>query len=147
MQTSMDDCTREVIETVPLVMRTIRTELRKHGAQELSVPQFRTLNYLSRNKGPSLSKVAEYIGLTLPSMSTLIDGLVNRNLATRQTHPHDRRRMTLELTDRGETILRSARRATNDYLASKLQSLSLEDQNKVTESMRILRSVFASKVM
>jgi DNA-binding MarR family transcriptional regulator len=147
MQTSMDECTREVIETVPLMMRTIRTELRKHGAQELSVPQFRTLNYLSRNKGSSLSEVAEHIGLTLPSMSTLIDGLVNRNLATRRTHPHDRRRMTLELTNRGETILGSARGATNDYLARKLQSLSLEDQNKVAESMRILRSVFGGKVM
>jgi DNA-binding MarR family transcriptional regulator len=147
MQTSMDECTREVIETVPLVMRTIRSELRKHGAQELSVPQFRTLNFLSRNKGCSLSEVAEHIGLTLPSMSTLIDGLVNRNLATRRTHPHDRRRMTLELTDRGQTILRSARDATNDYLATRLQSLSLGDQNKVAESMRILRSILAGKVL
>jgi DNA-binding MarR family transcriptional regulator len=145
MQTSMDQCTREVIETVPLVMRTIRSQLRKHGAQELSVPQFRTLSYLSRNKGPSLSEVAEHIGLTLPSMSTLIDGLVNRNLATRRTHPHDRRRMTLELTDRGETLLRSARDATNDYLARKLQSLAPADRNKVAESMRILRSIFAAR--
>jgi DNA-binding MarR family transcriptional regulator len=147
MQTSMDECTREVIETVPLVMRTIRSELRRHGAQELSVPQFRVLGFLNRNKGSSLSEVAEHIGLTLPSMSALIDGLVNRNLATRRTHPYDRRRMTLELTQRGENILRSARDATNTYLAERLQSLSREDRSKVAESMRILRSVFAGKMM
>jgi DNA-binding MarR family transcriptional regulator len=147
MQTTMDECIREVIETVPLVMRIIRGELRRHGAQELSVPQFRVLGFLSRNKGSSLSEVAEHIGLTLPSMSTLVDGLVNRNLATRRTHPHDRRRMTLELTDRGETILRSARNATNDYLATKLRSLSSQDRTRVTESMHILRSVFAEKIV
>ena len=145
MRSSMDECTREVLETVPSVMRVIRNELRKHRAQELSVPQFRTLNFLSRNKGASLSEVAEHIGLTLPSMSTLVDGLVTRNFAVRRTHPRDRRRVTLELTDRGHMILRSARDATRDYLAQKLESISLEDRSKVAESMRILRSIFAEK--
>lgn len=145
IRSSMDECTREVLETVPSVMRVIRSELRKHRARELSVPQFRTLNFLSRNKGASLSEVAEHIGLTLPSMSTLVDGIVTRNFAVRRTHPHDRRRVTLELTDRGQMILRSARDATRDYLAQKLESISLEDRSKVAESMRILRSIFAEK--
>lgn len=109
LRSSMDECTREVLESVPSVMRVIRSELRKHRARELSVPQFRTLNFLSRNKGASLSEVAEHIGLTLPSMSTLVDGLVTRNFAVRRTHPHDRRRVTLELTNSGQMILRSAR--------------------------------------
>lgn len=146
MRSSIDECAREVLDTVPPVMRVIRSELRRHGARELSVPQFRTLNFLSRNKGASLSEVAEHIGLTLPSMSTLIDGLVTRNFAVRRTHPDDRRRMTLELTDRGQTTLRSAREATQDYLAELLESLSQEDRNTVIKSMRILRSIFAQKV-
>jgi DNA-binding MarR family transcriptional regulator len=145
IRSSMDECTREVLESVPSVMRVIRSELRKHRAQELSVPQFRTLNFLNRNKGASLSEVADHIGLTLPTMSTLVDGLVTRNLAVRRTHPRDRRRVTLELTDRGQMILRSARDATRDYLAQKLESISLEDRRKVAESMRILRSIFAEK--
>jgi DNA-binding MarR family transcriptional regulator len=147
MRSSMDECAREVLETVPPVMRVIRSELRKHGARELSVPQFRTLNFLSGHKGTSLSEVAEHIGLTLPSMSTLIDGLVTRNFAVRRTHPNDRRRMTLELTERGQSTLRRARVATQEYLAELLESLSPDDRNTVTKSMRILRSIFAEKVM
>jgi DNA-binding MarR family transcriptional regulator len=142
----MDECAREVLENVPLVMRAIRRELREHGARELSVPQFRTLSFLNRNKGASLSEVAEHIGLTLPSMSTLIDGLVMRNFAVRRTHPRDRRRMTLELTDRGQTTLRTAREATQDHLAQLIQHLSQEDRNTVAKSMRILRSIFGEKV-
>jgi hypothetical protein len=42
-------------------------------------------------------------------------------------------------------ILRSARDATGDYLAQKLESISLEDRRKVAESMRILRSIFAEE--
>ena len=146
MRTSMDECARGVLETVPLVMRVIRGELRKHGARELSVPQFRTLNFLSGHKGASLSEVAEHIGLTLPSMSTLVDGLVTRNFAVRRTHADDRRRVTLELTERGQSTLRTARDATQDYLAEQLETLSSEDRNTVTKSMHVLRSVFEEKI-
>jgi DNA-binding MarR family transcriptional regulator len=146
IQSSIDECAKEILETVPLVMRTIRHELRKHAAKELSVAQFRTLNFLSRHRGASLSEVAEHIGLTLPTMSTLIDGLVIRNFAVRKTHPKDRRRMLLELTDRGQATLRTARDATRDYLAGLLEPLSSDDRTTVVRSMGILSSILEKEV-
>jgi len=71
---SLDECARQVLETVPLVMRTVRAEMRRRRTADLSVPQFRTLNFLNRQAGASLSQVAEHIGLTLPSMSLLVEG-------------------------------------------------------------------------
>jgi DNA-binding MarR family transcriptional regulator len=146
MRSTIDECAREVLETVPLVMRAIRSELREHGAKELSVPQFRTLNFLSGHKGASLSEVADHIGLTLPSMSTLMEGLVTRSFAVRRTDPEDRRRVTLELTDRGHSTLRTARDATQDHLAGLLETLSSEDRGTITRSMRILKSIFAERL-
>ena len=146
MQSSIDECAKQILETVPLVMRSIRSELRKHASKELSVPQFRTLSFLSRRKGASLSEVAGHIGLTLPTMSTLIDGLVIRNFAVRRTHPKDRRRMILELTDRGQATLRSARDAAQTYLAELIEPLSAEERITVVNSMRILGSIFEKKV-
>jgi DNA-binding MarR family transcriptional regulator len=140
---SPEGCAREVLEAVPLAMRAIREHLRKHGARILSVPQFRTLLFLSRHKGTSLSDVAEHIGLTLPSMSTLIDGLVDRNYAVRRTDPDDRRRMTLTLTERGETTLKSSRQATQTYLAEQLNRLPETDRKTIVTAMQILRQVFA----
>ena len=67
---------RELMEVVPLVMRTFRAEMRGSRANDLSVPQFRALGFVHRKPGTSLSDVAEHIGLALPSMSKLIDGLV-----------------------------------------------------------------------
>lgn len=140
---SPEGCAREVLEAVPLAMRAIREHLRKHGARILSVPQFRTLLFLSRNRGASLSDVAEHIGLTLPSMSTLIDGLVDRNYAMRRTAPDDRRRMTLTLTERGEATLQSSRQATQAYLAEQLSRLPETDRKTILTAMQILRQVFA----
>ena len=56
---------------------------------------------LNRNQGASLSEVAEHVGLTLPSVSKMVDGLVTRGLLTRATDPGDRRRLTLSLTPAG----------------------------------------------
>ena len=139
---SLDQCAREVLETVPLVMRTVRAEMRRHRAADLSVPQFRTLNFLNRQAGASLSQVAEHIGLTLPSMSLLVDGLVERKLISRNTHDTDRRRITLTLTARGQSVLEAAHGATQAALAEKLAALSAQDRTLVVQAMRALRPIF-----
>lgn len=146
VQSSTGECAREVLDVVPLAMRVIRTQLRKHGAREVSVPQFRTLAYLNRNEGTSLSDVAEHIGLTLPSMSVLVDGLVSRGLIVRQTHPEDRRRMTLGLTERGRKKLRMAREATASYLEEKLGTLSGAERGTLIQAMQVLREVFTKAI-
>lgn len=142
MPISPDECAREVLDVVPLIMRTIRAEMRRHRAPGVSVPHFRALAFLNRNEGASLSEVAEYIGLTLPSMSTLIDGLVTRELVTRQTAPTDRRRVTLALTARGKSTLEAARRDTQARLAEILAALSSAERTTVVQALQALRAVF-----
>jgi DNA-binding MarR family transcriptional regulator len=128
---------------VPLVFRVIRAELRKHGAKEMSVPQYRTLNFVYRNEGASLSEVCDYIGLTLSTMSTLIEGLVAGGFITRRTDPEDRRRMILTLTEAGRARLQSAHAATMAYLEERLSQLPASDRATITLSMRMLRELFA----
>jgi len=146
LQGAPDECAHEVLDVVPLAMRLIRKKLREHGAQFLSVPQFRTLLFISSNKGASLSEVADHIGLTLPSMSALVDGLVTRNFVVRRTRPEDRRRVDLTLTERGETTLRSARNATQDYLKVRFSGLSESERGTILKGMKILRRILSEKV-
>jgi MarR family transcriptional regulator for hemolysin len=146
IQTSIGACGREVLDVVPLAMRAIRAQLRKHGAKEVSVPQFRTLAYLNRHEGTSLSDVAEHIGLTLPSMSALVDSIVMKGLVIRQTHPEDRRRMTLALTERGRATLRVAHEAAASYLEKKIGQLSATERATVIEAMQVLKRIFRKAV-
>jgi DNA-binding MarR family transcriptional regulator len=142
MTTSPDACAQEILEVVPAVMRTIRSEMRRHRTADLSVPQFRTLAFINGKVDASLSDVAEHIGLTLPSMSKIVDGLVVRKFVTRQTHPVDRRRMTLALTARGLTALQASRDATRACLAEDLAGLTERQRDTVAQAMEILRPVF-----
>ena len=142
MKASTDDCAHAILEVTPAIMRTIRTEMRNHRTSDLSIPQFRTLAFIDNNVGPSLSDVAGHIGLTLPSMSKIVDGLVVRKLITREVASSDRRRITLALTSRGQTLLKVARDATKDCLADRLQSLSPADRVLVINALDTLRPIF-----
>jgi DNA-binding MarR family transcriptional regulator len=142
MPVSPEECAHQVLDVVPLVMRAIRAEMRRH-ALDLSVPQFRVLTYLNRAEGASLSAVAEHNGLRRPSMSKMIDGLVARGLVTRQTCPTDRRYVTLALTARGRSALESARQATQACLAQALASLPAAERAGVARAMQALHLVFA----
>lgn len=145
MPTTPEVCAQEMLDVVPQIMRAIRAEMRRHRTADLSVPQFRTLAFIDRGDQPSLSAVAEHIGLTLPSMSKIVDGLVARKLVTRETHPADRRRLVLALTRSGQTALATSRRATRACLAEDLATLSDAERANIVRALETLRPLFAAK--
>jgi len=146
LEPTLDECAREVMDVVPPTMRAIREQLRKQRTEFLSVPQFRTLLFINRNRNASLSQVADAIGLTLPSMSALVDGLVKRNFVSRRTEQDDRRRINLTLTQRGESTLESARKATQQYLKDRLSNLSEQERTVVIKGLEVLRRIFIQEV-
>src|ERR1041385_8673228 len=115
----VEDTAQQMLEVVPLVMRTIRSEFRGQRSRDLSVAQFRALAFIKSNDGSSLSSLATHIGLTLPSMSKLIDGLVSRGLVARSSHQQDRRKICLQLTRAGKTELEAAYDHTQAFLVQK----------------------------
>ncbi|MDR3555260.1 MAG: MarR family winged helix-turn-helix transcriptional regulator [Syntrophobacteraceae bacterium] len=144
MAPSPDECARSVLETVPMVMRAIRQEMRSHRESGLSVPQFRVLIYLARNEGASLSEVAGHLGLTLPATSKMIDVLVARNLVSRGRAPGDRRRVALAPTELGRSSTRTAREATQSRLAERLALLAPSELSTVLSALGALGSIFSS---
>jgi DNA-binding MarR family transcriptional regulator len=84
------------------------------------------------------------MGLTLPSTSRLIDGLIARGLATREEHPADRRRVRLTTTSSGLEILQASRRGTLAYLAGKLSGVGDDEREAIVRAMETLRTVFAA---
>src|SRR3954453_17423430 len=95
-----DVCARHLLDTVPLVMRVIRQHMRRQRSG-LTVPQFRTLCFDDSTEGRSLSDAADFIGLSLPAMSRLVDGLVDNGLMERRPCEDDRRHVRLSVTRPG----------------------------------------------
>ncbi len=142
MTATTEECARELLEVVPLVMRDIRAQMRSKRTPDLTVPQFRTMVFVNRNSGSSLSEVADHIGITLPSASKLVDDLIKNDLMKREEHPADRRRVRLAVTRRGLTILQASRKATLTYLEEKLCETNSDEREAIVKAMKAMRSAF-----
>lgn len=144
MATLVEPSAREVLEVVPLVMRTIRKKFREQRTADLSLPQFRALNFISRKEGTSLSDVAEHLGLGLPTASKLVDGLVERKLIVRISDKGDRRRVCLTITPKGREKVDVAHRHTQAFLIDRMHDLSNDELETITKAMHILHGLFAA---
>lgn len=145
MEKLIDTCSRELMDTAPQIIQAIRVEMRRGRGTDISIPQFRTLGFIQRNPDSSLSNLAEHLGLTLPSVSKLVDGLVKQNLVTRRESTADRRMLTLILTKTGASIVDSARADAQENLAQKLERLSIDDLETIYQAMKLLRPIFAKQ--
>lgn len=143
---SPKSCAGEVLDTVPLIMQSIRVHMRRSRGPGISVPQFRVLTFLNRTEGASLSAAADRVGLSLPAMSRLVDGLVDRRLIRREESETDRRFVVLRLTSEGKDLVRMARAATQAHLAEALEELTPTQRAQVSAAMQTLHEVFSSKV-
>ncbi|MCJ7432875.1 MAG: MarR family transcriptional regulator [Anaerolineales bacterium] len=142
MSRPLNTCAHELIDTAPQIMQAIRVEMRRGRSCDLSIPQFRTLRFIQCNPDSSLSDLSKHLGLTLPSVSKLVDGLVKQKLVIRQESTADRRCLTLALTQAGASIVNSARASAQANLVKNLGRLSDSELEMVCQAMKLLRPIF-----
>jgi DNA-binding MarR family transcriptional regulator len=140
-----DACAALLLETVPAVMRNIRTQMRAQRTAGISVAQFRALGYVGRHAGASLSAVAEHLGLTPPATSRLVDGLVARGMMRREVSPADRRAVMLALTPEGEALQAQARAGALSALVVQVAELPEGERVALMAALRQLRALFATE--
>ena len=129
-------CARQVVETVPEIMRIIRAGVRKQGT--LSVPQVRVLSHLRRQPGSSVSELAFVLDISIPSASALVERLVKKKLVQRQDDPNERRRVLLTLTQDGENAFDEARASAQAFVSHLFEFESPEQLATISEGLSLL---------
>jgi DNA-binding MarR family transcriptional regulator len=136
------DCGRHVLDAVPTLMQFIRQIAQPRArARGVRVQQFRALAYLSRRPGDSLGDLAEYLGLTPPAASRMVDALVRRGLAVREPVPGNRRQLQLRISPEGRKLFNAAVDGTLDEVEQRLRTLSGPRRKRIVEALRDLSEV------
>lgn len=125
-------------------MRAIRREMRSAAAPTVTVPQLRTLLFVSRNPDVNLSALADHLGIGLTGASGMVDRLVRQGLLSRETDPNERRRIQLDVTPEGRARLDEAVAHTRESVNEVLAGLSPQEAAVVTEAMAVLRTRFGA---
>jgi DNA-binding MarR family transcriptional regulator len=87
---------------------------------------------------PALKPVAGGLGLSLPSVSRAVDGLVKRGLVARAEDPDDRRQRLLSLTAEGQRLAGRIMAARLEGLGQFAASLTDEERERLDDALDLL---------
>src|SRR5277367_5684400 len=121
---SGDATARELLDTLPVVMWFVRSQMRRHRSG-MSMARFRALVHINREPDAAVSNVADRLAIARATASRVVSGLVDDGFVRRApTNDADRRRIGLSLTPRGKTVLRSAQKKARESLAAEMSGMS-----------------------
>ena len=137
MQDERATLTRQVLDLQIELYRSLRPA-REWLEIDLTMPQMKVLFILDWEEAASMSKLAASLGVTLSTMTGIVDRLVEHGLLQRQENPQDRRLVLCRLTAAGAATVERLHQAGRDRLASVLSELSLSDLRTVAVGFDVL---------
>lgn len=133
---------RDILHTIPRVMRTIAAELRAAG--ELPAPAHFGLLMLLNEQPRTVTELAVMQGVSLPTMSNSITAMVERGWVRRTAPGTDRRVLVVEATAAGRAALERVRRSAEVHLAERLAPLDPAARRHLQAGLDVLQTVFAT---
>jgi DNA-binding MarR family transcriptional regulator len=132
---------RDILEIIPLVMRTVAAELRAAG--ELSAPAHFGLLSLLIERPRMLTELAALQGVSLPTMSSSISAMVEHGWVRRTAPGEDRRIVMIEATTAGRAALDRVARCAETHLAEVLAPLDVTARRRLQRGLGVLHKVFS----
>lgn len=126
------------------VARLVRAQLRRRTTPGMTLPQLRALGFVNADPDCAPSELAEYLMLSRPAVTRLLNGLVRRRLIVRRAHTADRRRLELSLTPRGKAHLEAYFEEARSIVAGRLAGLSPQDRSTVRRAVRLALPLIAT---
>jgi DNA-binding MarR family transcriptional regulator len=129
----------QIIETQRRMNRVIRERtLGSWVKLNLTVPQLKSLFYISRHGRVNLSGLASGIQVTPANVTGIVDRLVEQELLTRLPDADDRRILWLRLTGKAEALLANLREVRASEMHKILDRLSTRNLSKLARAFDML---------
>jgi DNA-binding MarR family transcriptional regulator len=124
----MSEDLREASRAVALLGRTL-----ERACADLTLAQYRVLAMVASGDARA-SKIAERLAVARPTVTAVVDGLVDRGYLRREAVPGDRRAQSIVVTDAGHTRLDEAEKAMSARLEHLLGAVT--DRGAFVRSLR-----------
>ncbi len=133
--------TPENIDIAELVMHfqdAIRKDVQAKLPESCSFIHLKTLSFIARERSPSMTEIAEYLKITSPGTTMIIDKLVEVSEIDRKADPNDRRVVRLVITEKGQKILDHGMNSVKKVISSRLALLNKSEQKQFIHILKKL---------
>lgn len=127
------------------------TRLMKHKMSftselaSLSIQQIQTLIFISHHEKVTMSDIAEYFHIELPSATSLLNKLYDQKLVRRLEDEKDRRLVLITLTNKGKDLEKIANRKRREKLRKVLSYLPEKEQSDLLNILKTLYTKLESE--
>jgi DNA-binding MarR family transcriptional regulator len=129
----------QIIEAQQRLNRVIRERTLDSWVKlNLTIPQLKSLFYISRHGRVNPSGLASGIRVTPANVTGIVDRLVEQDLLTRSADPDDRRVSWLALTDKGKTLINELREGRAQEMRRTLDRLTEEELSSAAHGFELV---------
>lgn len=122
-------------------IRLLRLLRREDDSSGLSAPRLSALSVVVFAGPLSLAELAAAEQVRPPTMSRIVDGLVEAKLVTREAKPGDRRSVSIAATAEGRHLLEAGRERRVRALTERLGRLAESERRALARGVEILERV------
>ena len=132
---------RELLRVVLMVMRTVSAELRQ-SPRPLAPAQMGGLARIAA--GPcTMSDLARYQAVSLPTISKSVAMLVRRGWVERWADKSDRRQTLVRLTPSGRRVLADMKKRSERHVAEMLAPLAVAERDALLAALSVLTRILS----
>ena len=122
-----------------LVMRTVAADMRR-SRRPLAPTQMGSLMRIATSPC-TMSDLARYQAVSLPTVSKSVDMLVRRGWVERSIDNSDRRQTMVQLTPRGRRVLADIKRRAESHVTQALLPLAAGERAQLSAILKVLARV------
>lgn len=138
MEQSKSQLIEEILDHFQRISNLERFEPKVWLDLNLTIVQLKTLFFIDSRGSTHFKNLADALGVTPPSVTGIIDRLVEQDLVSRKENPENRRTQILKVTPKGKDLLANLKEIHRGKMTSILVQLSLRD---LTELARIIKNL------
>lgn len=124
-----------------ITIQRLARRLRSERAGDISDGQFSVLCALAKEGALGLGDLSARERVTPPSMNRTVNSLVESGYATRTGSPDDGRKVLIDVTVDGQTIINETRRRRDAWFSRRLADLSPEARAALDAAAPVLREL------
>ena len=140
----MDQSIDRIIQQSVQVFRCLHSgQVQAWMNVDLTMPQLKALVCVAQSGDAASSQIARGLGVSLSTVTGIVDRLTEQGLVTRREDPEDRRITRVQATATGRDLVTRLLRYRDERLTSMLTSLSPDELETVERAFDYLASAAA----
>lgn len=131
-----------IIETFKNILTVEEKAIKRRGIKDLSMSEMHAIEAIGVGKGKTMGEVAEYLNITMGTLTAAISKLEKKGYVIRTKHPDDRRVVIASLTRKGVLAEKIHRNFHEEMIDRVMIDLELGEEHALIQALENINDFF-----